>query len=105
MKQTRVNIGVRIPTRREHRRKSWSLREAVKFSIVELVRKELLLLPEKPKDPCQAVEIGTKVGIPPEKLYIDPILDVLRADGWIHDRTTVILTPSTKGGVFIEFEV
>ncbi len=96
----KIKVEIKVPSQRDYKRMIWELREAVKFAMIEAVRKELLLA-EKPEHSQKAVtiEIGGKVL--PENCHISPIVWVLRRDGWISDRSGITIIPGEYEGVTI----
>jgi len=86
---------------RTFNRLPWQIREVRKAELMQTVRDGLFLCDEKPKDPACVVEIGIRKGKLPETMHLNPVILVLRNDGWIRDDATVIITPSTTHGIFI----
>lgn len=97
----KTHIDIELLPKRAYERLPWQMREVKKKEVVDKVRECLLTSPEKPQEPVSAVEIGIRVGRLPEHTNVEPVLLVLRNDGWISDNATVILTPSTQFGIFI----
>jgi hypothetical protein len=96
----KIKVEIKVPSQRDYKRMIWELREAVKFSMIEAVRKELLIS-DKPEQSQNAVtiEIGGKVL--PENCHISPIVWVLRRDGWISELAAITITPGQYDGVAI----
>lgn len=94
----KIQINTKVPTDREFRKLDWPIREAKRFEMIEASRKALIMedLPEEPVK-MVALEIGSKTNV--ERLFIRPIIEVLRSDGFIADDCSIVLRTTDAYGL------
>lgn len=99
----KIKLDIEIVTQREHNRLNWAIREARRSVLAKAVR-DALILQETGPEHARAVEIGIRHEMIPEAAYIAPIVSTLRDDGWIRSGASVVITPATQEGSYLEFD-